>query len=59
MNLGNLFSIMGKLEETILKTRIYRFRNKRDMLEKGHYDTCGGKSYFINLLHFFEESINM
>lgn len=50
---------MGKLVETILKDRIYRFRNKYDMLENGQYDFCGGKSCFINLLHFFEESINM
>lgn len=59
MNLVNLFSVSGKFVETTLRIRIYRFRNKHDILQKGQCDFHGEKSCFINLLHFFEVSINM
>ncbi|CAM5130961.1 unnamed protein product [Natator depressus] len=50
----SLTSVPGKLVETIVKNKIVRHIEEHKLLCKSQHGFCKGRSYFTNLLEFFE-----
>lgn len=52
----NRVLFLGKLIEALIKKRMNRHTDGRDMMERNQYGFCGGKSCFASLLKSLKES---
>lgn len=52
----NRVLFLGKLIEALIKKRMNRHTDGRDMMERNQYGFCGGKSCFASLLKSFKDS---